>query len=137
MKKEQTTVYLFKEVKVFAKKFKINLSEWVNTEFCKQFLSLDSKKKQRDLLDAEIKAVEERLDVMDKSLTAREQRYICQVMPRIREGKELTSMWRWFNNEYGREFTIDQFQALVQFYEKQAVQRVKHAIIEKEKERKK
>lgn len=126
--KRQTTIYLLKDVFNYCKENKINLSEWVNTEFTKQYLSLTSKQEELARLQKEITEIKERVETQNKLLTSREIRYICQVKARQREGKDLTSMWRWFNTEYNRKLSFAEFEELVEFYERQAVKRVEEAM---------
>ena len=135
MEKKITTVHIDKKVLDFAKKYKVNLSEWLNDEFTKQHLSLEAKKKALKKLEKEIKQIEARTEILSKALTQRELRYICQVTPRLKEGKNITAMWRRFNVEYNRKYTFNEFQALVSFYEKQAIERVRRAMINKKNEK--
>ena len=100
MKKKSTCVYINNEIIEYCKKFKINLSEWINTEFTKKNLNIQSKMAKIQQLQVEIDQIKERTDIINKSLTQRELRYICQVTARIKEGKNISALWRRFNIEY-------------------------------------
>ena len=133
--KKKTCLLLQQDIITFCRKNKINLSEWVNVEFTQYYLSLEKKKQQIETLQNEIKQIEARADVLNKELTSREIRYIYQVTPRRKEGKKMPALLAFFNNEYHRNLTLSEFEAIVNFYEKAAINRIKAAMERKNEER--
>lgn len=138
MAKKVTTLYLDTEVCEHAKEFKINLSEFVNTEYRNKFLSLAAKEaelaKKRDeilVLEQEVLSIRERMEGLMVALTESEKRFVSTVMPRLRDGKELSAMHRAFNADFSRSFSLHEFEQLVRVYERQAEKRLSYVINQK------
>lgn len=129
------SIYISKEINKFCKRNSINLSDWVNIEFAKKFLSMDSKYreleaiyKRRDILTKEIEDGKERRMSLKANLTQNERRFIYTVTPKLRKGFKLTAMRNFFNQEYGKRLTLDEFRSLVDLYEGKAEERLKHVL---------
>jgi len=142
MEKKITTVYIEKEIREHAKTFKISLTDFINLEYRRKYLSLESKMQRLQKLDVEkedllkeIRELRERLENAKIELTVAEQRNLSTVKVRQRKGMEISSMWRFFNSEYNRNFTLVEFEQLVNLYESQCQKRVEEAMYEKKNPR--
>ena len=140
MEKKITTIYVSPDILEYCKDNKISLSEWVDTEFSYKFLSVGSKykeienaKNRIEELTQEIEGIKARRADLAKGLTTRELRFIGTVKPLLRQGFELNAIKNRFNEEHKRNFSLDEFRALVEFYEEQLKSRVEHALRNKKK----
>lgn len=137
MEKKITTVYIDKDILEHRSKFKICLSEWINKNYREHFLSLKSKVDQLEeihgrMLDLkdEIAVLRERTEIVERGLTISERRFLSTVRSLLREGKEITHIWRRFNSEFNRCFTFDEFASLVDFYEDYSINNLARPLIE-------
>lgn len=129
--KKVTTLNLREDVTTYARQNKINLSEWVNSKFHSEFLSgpaiLARIQQHKDEIvkeEAKLASIKNRRDEVAKSLTNREIRYITSVKARQTKGFKLEAMHQYFNEEFHRNISPDEFKELVNFYEKAADERV-------------
>lgn len=135
LNRKVTSLNIDKDVLEFCRDNKINLSEWVSTEFSKKFLGMDSKikrlkeiEKEKTQLLYEIELIKERQDSVSKQLTQNEIRYICTVKAKLRSGCDFNSIKNFFNDEYHRNLSLDEFRSLVKFHEDQMEKRTQYAI---------
>lgn len=122
--KKITTMYINKDIWSFCKKNKMNLSDWVNTEFTHQYLGLEAKKEEikkidirKEVLSGEIGEMEKTLKTVSISLTDKEIRFIATVKPLVSKGCDHLAIHKRFNQENKREFTFPEFKDLVQLHE--------------------
>jgi hypothetical protein len=135
MDKKITTIYVNKDIKEFCKDNKINLSDWINTEFTDKFLSagfkvklIEEKSREIEKLKEEVKQIRERRDELKTTLSEREIKGICSCVARRSKGFNLNSMCNFFNDEYKRTFTIDEFVGLLDLYDTKAKERTAYAM---------
>lgn len=136
MDKKITTIYIRKDVLEFCKANKVNLSQWINVEFFDKFLSIKAKQaeleaigQRREKVMNEVKEIKKRLSELSESLTDREKRYISTVIPNLKKG---SATWEgalaYFNNEFKRNSTLEDFKSVVDLYETQARTRLDYAL---------
>ena len=109
-----------KDIEEKIKKFKFNFSEWVNLEWRKQFMSIESKQeeikncqKRVEILKNEVKIIRERNEDIRSILTGNEVRYLQSVPSLMKKGFEASAVWRRFNNTFKRDFEYSAFRELV------------------------
>jgi hypothetical protein len=123
MTKTTTSIRVDEEILDFCRSNHISLSEWVCREFGKQFLGLQSKltelgelENKADELRGIIKAQKERLTQLNLQVTNLERRYLKNVPERHRSGFNMKSMHDFYNNEFSRNLSFDEFISLVELY---------------------
>ena len=142
--KIRSTIYIHKSVYDHSKKFKINISEFLNTEYSKKHLNKELLEKELEEHKAAILEIndslvkfEERQDYVKKSLTDREHRFLATVKPRLRKGFELKAIIRSFNQDFNREFSEIEFKQILADYERKYELQLSYAIDKKKERRKK
>jgi len=131
MTKQITTINLRTDIKKYCQDNKINLSEWINTEFYAKFLSANARiknitnlKNQIEKEEKILKQIKERQDAIQKSLTNREIRYITSIKARENKGFKIKEMLKFYNYEFKRNITQEELTELINLYEKAAEDRI-------------
>lgn len=128
--KRLTSVNVEEDILQHARKYKINLSGFINEEYPRKYMSVEALEEEREAhfraireLDERIALFRQRTVALQQLLTVRERRYLATVLSRVRNGFAWSSILRFFNNEFGRSFSLPQFKALVNDYELQSKER--------------
>ena len=124
-KKSITTIYLDNDIVRFCRDNHINLSEWVNREFIKQFMSLDTKVKELDetckkveSLKEEINTIRARAEQLSRNFTTREIQFLRSVTLMLKEGRNINALWKRFILDFNRKIQLIEFTHLVKLYKK-------------------
>lgn len=101
-----------------------NFSEWIAEQYTNQFMSLDGINKRISQHKADIEAldheraiVQDRINAIKTTLTKREQGLIKEARERLTKGFDLNANRNLFNNQSGREFSLAEFEQLIELYE--------------------
>lgn len=107
-------------IKEFTKDYKFNASEWVNTKFKEEFMSVTGKEAQIAehqaailALESDIVATRTRMEALKNRLSKAEVRFLLAVQEKVRDGKTLTGLAWKFNDEFKRNFTQNEFEQTV------------------------
>lgn len=111
---------IIKDIKKRKNSYGFNFSDWVTSEYIKQFLSIMKKKdeiiesnQKISLLEKEIKDIGERKEAYKAGFSRAEKRFLLDVPRLINEGKEWKPLMRRFGIMFGREMDLKQFKRIV------------------------
>ena len=114
---------IVEDIKFQMDKYGFNFSEWVSNVYRKEFLDIDTKKRQIKDYKVAIKNLQNDINHiknsgfdMEKSFTREEKRFLRDVPRRINDGKEWSALLRFFNEEFCRDFDMLRFKKTINFF---------------------
>ncbi len=102
--------------------FGFNFSEWVNTEYRHDFMSLNAKQKEIDIfkkkiemLEKEVFEMSEKDQTFSENISRNEKRFLLTIYDLISEGKTWKGLLNRFNLSFHKEWRMEQFKKVVKY----------------------
>ena len=142
LKKTITSCFIFDWIPEHAKNNNVSLSNFINVEYPKKYSSLSSSIKRKKKIEEEliqvgedIKLFIERNKELKRTFTQSEGRFLYTVPGKRRKGFPIQQMLSYFNVEFGRDLTMDEFIFGIDLFEKKAEKTLKAVIDKKRRKR--